>query len=537
MTVMRQDKRITIVVGVISFLFFAMCGISKAGIYKYDQLLASVTGNTYYLDAVQGNDNNDGSQASPWKTLAKAQATAKSGDCVVLTSGDYGAFVETNHAGRDKYILYIANLNSSVHFDAISINNSSSTDTFLVFHGINMKPDWVDPCSTSQPGCNDPQYASSTQSTYAKTPDVVSITKANHVKIIDSHIEGQSKHLTVYGVSISGSQDVTVDHCDITKVQRGVNMMYSSTGVNVLNNHIHDIGASAIVQGNAGCTNALIEGNHAHNSKYSITDDYAPRLVGQEYHGSAVALRDGYVTIRNNVFHDGFPSSGIMTYSDGSNHYDNVIIENNLLYDIHNPYVLRLYYMGDSCVVRNNTFIGTKIVKGGQYIYNTALAVHSLDTDGAPHLYLSNNILIGASFFNEIYSTQKNNIFFSWQSNGVWQCSPLSGDSIVFTCKDYVYPTVEQVTDLFKCGSECDFNAGHGKTLDFSLSNSSQAINFGNAETQAANSLGLIGGDGFINDNGATRTATEHCAGAYEKIETLFGGPAPGGLHQNSLNQ
>jgi len=519
---------------IISFFLVVTSSESQAGTYKRAELLAQITGSTYYVDAVKGNDSNIGTQDSPWKTLAKAQLKATSGDGVILNSGDYGSYFESNTTGRNNYILYIANENSTVHFDTISITNSSKVDSFLIFHGITLLPDWVDPCATAQTGCSDPQYASSTQSTYAKTANVVTITNANHVKIIDCILEGQSKHLTGYGVSISGSQDITVDHCNITKVQRGVNMMNSSTGVNVLNNHIHDIGASAIVQGNAGCTGALIEGNHAHNSKYSTLDDYAPRLAGQEYHGSAVALRDGHATIRNNIFHDGFPSSGIMTYLDGSGHYDNIIIENNLLYDITNVYVLRFYLMGDNTVVRNNTLIS--IYRGGndgRYTYETAIAVHSLDTDGTPHLTLSNNILIGATFVTEGATlTQYNNIFYSWADGGAinsgWECTPNNG-SVVFTCTYADHPTTK-VTTLFGCGTECSFNNIYGIEMDYTLAVGSQAINFGNASTQPTDSLGSLGIDGFLVANGLTRTETNHNAGAYEKVVQSLVVPSPSGF-------
>ncbi len=495
---------------------------------------------TYYLDANSGNDSSAGTITEPWKTLAKAQSVVVSGDMVLLQAGDYGSYAEANHIARTSYITYQAAAEATVHLDNIYISNSVGTDAYLSFVGMNIKPDWVDPCTTGQVGCEDPQYPDSTQSTYSKTAHAVTVVYANHVKIINCSIEGQSKHLTDYGVSIAFSQDVTVDNCSITKVQRGVNMMNDSTGVNVLNNHIFDIGASAIVQGTAGCTNALIEGNHAHNSRYLVTDDYAPRAVGADYHGSFVALRDGNVTVRNNVFHDGGRSSGMMTYTDGSDHFDNVIIENNLLYDIRNPYVLRFYLMGDDCIVRNNTFIS--MYRGGndgRYKYETALAVHSFDTDGSPHLTLSNNIFIGAAFIPEDSRlSQNNNIFYSWYDSGTadsgWECNPNNG-SVVFTCLYGDHPTTE-LTTPFNCGSSCSFlfplDDWDGVTMDYTLAVGSQAINLGNVGLQTTDSLGSIGADGFLVTNGSTRTGTNHSAGAYEYIPSGDTTPpaAPTGL-------
>jgi hypothetical protein len=64
-------------------------------------------GNTYYLDAVNGNDNNNGT-TNPWQTLAKAQSVVTSGDNVILRSGNYGAFTENNAGGRTTWVTYRA---------------------------------------------------------------------------------------------------------------------------------------------------------------------------------------------------------------------------------------------------------------------------------------------------------------------------------------------------------------------------------------------------------------------------------------------
>ena len=42
----------------------------------------------YYVKEESGNDSNDGSQASPWKTMAHAQETAVAGDTAILLTED-----------------------------------------------------------------------------------------------------------------------------------------------------------------------------------------------------------------------------------------------------------------------------------------------------------------------------------------------------------------------------------------------------------------------------------------------------------------
>lgn len=503
------------------YVVFLVCLVTMSSTSKAEALpvglITHITGNTYYLDAVTGKDTNNGSQLTPWKTLGKAQSVAVPGDCVVLSSGNYGTFKESDVAGRNAYIIYTANKNSLVNFDTIHITNTSSANSFLIFNGINVRPNWIDPASSGMPGADDPKYPGSTLSTYAKTSDAITITNASYVKIIDCTIEGQSKHLTVYGVTLSGCQQITVDHCVITKTQRGVNMQ-SSSDVAILNSHIHDIGASGIVQGNALCSNVLIDGNHIHNSKYSVSDDYAPRALNQNYHGSGVAIRNGNIIVRNNVIHDGFVSSGIMCYNadiGGTPHFDNVTIENNLVYDIHTPYVLRFYLLGNNVVVRNNTLIGYLRTGGGEYRYNTALAVHSLADDGAHSLTLNNNIFIGTSFFAEAYTTQKNNIFYSW-SNGTFQSNAPNNSTVL--AWSYSSDATTYIDNLFACGIGCDFNGQNGKTQDFSLATDSPALNFGDVATQTPDGIGWFTSDGFLVSSGSARTASKHSAGAFETI-------------------
>ncbi|MFA5783764.1 MAG: DUF1565 domain-containing protein, partial [Phycisphaerae bacterium] len=47
---------------------------------------------TYYLDAVNGDDSDSGTSNSPWRTVAKAQSVVQPGDKVILSNGDYDAF-------------------------------------------------------------------------------------------------------------------------------------------------------------------------------------------------------------------------------------------------------------------------------------------------------------------------------------------------------------------------------------------------------------------------------------------------------------
>lgn len=486
-------------------------------------VVSSADASTYYLDDDAANDSGVGSQIDPWKTLSKAQSVAISGDTIILSTGDYGTYLEANPSTRTSYVTYQAASGATVHFDNIFILNTSTIkDTFLRFVGINIQPDSVDPCATAQTGCNDPMYASSGSDTYAKTENAVVITYANHVVISGSAIEGQNKYLTLYAISLSDSQEITIEDCDIKTATRAMTFLGISDGISIKNSHIHGIVASAVTEGSDRITGVLIEGNNIHDSYYSILENYCPKVDPQNiYHGSGIVIRQGDITIRNNIIHDGFPSAGIMCYEDLSaygSHYDNVTIENNLIYDIRTSYAIRVYHLGDNFLVRNNTIIGTFGDGGGTTYFNTALAVHTLDDDvGSPMITLDNNVFLGAVYTLEANVTQNNNYFYSWRNGAAWQCSPLVDGSTVLTCKDYNFASPATLNSLFTCGSYCNFTtANHGETIDYSLSSGSPLTNFGSVALQTTDSLGTIGVDGFIRTNGVARSAALHSAGAYE---------------------
>ncbi len=487
---------------------------------------AEVHAATYYLDAVDGLDSQDGSSGLPWQTLSKAQSVVVSGDVVYIRAGSYGAYTEAN-VTRSSYITYEA-IESAVEFTQVDINNTSLRATYLYFSGITIQSAWVDP-DGGEPGADDPQYANSDQGTYAKALSPVTIDYAQYIKFEGCDIKGTNKHLTLETFLIQDSADVTIESTEMSLANRGITFM-SSSDVSILYNHIHSITSSAIGHGNASNTNTLIEGNHAHDANYSESEDYAPRATGAEYHGSAVAIRNGTTTVKNNVFHDGFPSSGIMTYgvdATGTPHHDNITIENNLLYDIHNVYVIRFYLLGDNVVVRNNTLISTwQDVNDGRYQYNTALAVHTLDTDGTPSLTASNNIAIGIFSVGDYSAnvTQKNNVLWSFARGTVFYCegsTEADASNIVMTCEYGSSPEAE-VTDLFN-GTGLVFTENHGLYQDFTLSGNSLAINFGNSSLQSTEGLGSLDANkGFVLDNGITRTSSLHSGGVYEVGSSSF---------------
>lgn len=67
-------------------------------------------GPTYFVDATNGDDKNDGSKASPWKTVNHAISRAKAGDTFYLRGGTYYENVRISLPGRKDAPITIASL-------------------------------------------------------------------------------------------------------------------------------------------------------------------------------------------------------------------------------------------------------------------------------------------------------------------------------------------------------------------------------------------------------------------------------------------
>lgn len=95
-------------------------------------LSVSALAATYYV-APTGSDSNAGTQASPFKSITKAQSVASSGDTVMLRGGTYSSFTI---AGSDSNYNYVHQINKSgISYTAFTgetpVFNFSSISTSL----------------------------------------------------------------------------------------------------------------------------------------------------------------------------------------------------------------------------------------------------------------------------------------------------------------------------------------------------------------------------------------------------------------------
>lgn len=465
------------------------------------QAYSETLNNVYYLDANSGNDSTGGgTSGNPWRTLAKVQSIMASGDTIILGNGNYGQFVERNAEIRTDWITIKGAAGSTPVIASFIIRNSSLKDTYLRFDNIDVSYNRAD----SSVG--------------------IDLKYVKYFEIRNSTIRNNNhKYETDVAIRINYSENILIYYCELTKAMGGMTIT-NTKNVTISRNHIHELGGSTGIQYYTGNSNFIVEKNNIYDSNYDPSDPNAP----DDPHASGMSVRSSDVWIRQNIFHDIGTSSGIMFYDTGSeavtvDAYNNIIIENNLFYDIPNTGIIRMYKLGADVYVINNTVIGhLRDISNANYKFWAAFTVSSFaDGYDGSGLHVYNNIMLAQVILPQTAKTA-NNIFWSYSLKDDrynFLTTPPDPGTKILTGERDNYP-LDYITNNFFTDNnidvESDFTKGHGLFFDFRLSALSDAINFGDPDTQSGNSLGSVDADGFIRDDGKTRDANSHSVGAYE---------------------
>ena len=524
---------------------------------------------TYYLDAVNGNDNNAGTSSQPWKTLSKAENTVVNGDFCFLKSGNYGEVYinkkDLNRTGWNDGVTYKAQEGQSPVFSYLSI--SGAENRYLTFDGIAIRGIAGKPC--------------------------VQIADSSHIKLLNMDMKGFWSYHNDAGISPHGvylksnttsvMYDITVENCQLYDINYGISIGAKvGTGLVFRNNDIHHFGSTGIssdVSNEDTSGTILIDGNRIYNKevvvdKLFVTGEIdgtftvgetvqqsvsggnaignvsavngdmvsvrptspvlifdftstASNIVGTTSgaviskpalntyvatHGSGISIRNHNVTITNNIIRDCGPTRGIRTYQsvfpvDG---YNNIRIENNLIYDIINALAIEFVDIGDNFVFNNNTVIGYKTNNTQAMKYASVLTLRPASSKNGSGFAMYNNILVGTVNINPGFTdyNENNNIIWSvydWTQGAqpVWRTS-LKGDKTIIiahsnTASD---PTLFEVAGkFFKGGTGFDTynlerqskvidpyggiysNRPHGQDLSdsYKLADKSPAIGFANS--------------------------------------------------------
>jgi hypothetical protein len=453
-----------------------------------------VTGNTFYLDPINGSDAapGDGSSEHPWATIAKSQASCPAGSLVYLRSGNYGAMDDDAYgATRTNWTVYMNELGSTPVITSLVCTGGSDYNLRLIFYGVKFAPAWVDP------GASAP---------YNKTATPVYLYHANYFRFYNCEIVGTNKYLTVDSFYLSYTNYIFVERCRIHLTAEGPTYLYSSN-LTFRYCYIYDLCASGIKDGTAGSSYITIEGNHIRNLGYSTSDQYGSDAA---YHGSIIAMNNGTYTIRNNFLHWGGGTNPICFYTGGSPVYSDVLIENNVIYNATATVAIDMDNVA-GVIFRNNTIIGRKRdpVETGDYRYNLSLYISGFASgyDGSG-LHIYNNIFVG------LCGSGVSTTLVDKDYNIVYQGSFLdTAHSIVAS----VDKTATYFESNFFNGTLTLRDPATDSILDLTLKAGSDGINFGLASYQPSDSLGGFDENyEFLNPTGKARSASAHDAGAYQ---------------------
>ena len=271
---------------------------------------------------------------------------------------------------------------------------------------------------------------------------------------------------------------------------------------------------------------------------------FTPYDTQEGHHGgSGITVRlVKDIIFRNNTVHDYF-QQGMMFYG-SSGTFSDITLENNLFYDVAS---VSLNRVNGPLVLRNNTFIGWLRYDGLTTLdilkrYEAWFSINYEPGFDGTGIEVYNNIVVGNLYLPASDNSQEDyNIAWRWYGGGtysdkgkgqntfiaVWDASNLHGYPNLFedigfrgVTPEYDY-SLDGIQPFFVNASFAfypPFEQGRGITWDYHLAEGSPAINFGDPTNQPSDSLGTIGPDGFIRNDGQPRDASHHSAGCYEYI-------------------
>ncbi|MCC5848328.1 MAG: immunoglobulin domain-containing protein [Verrucomicrobia bacterium] len=282
------------------------------------------TGDTYYLDAVNGNDSNSGlSEAQAWQTFQHAIHTLQPGDTVLIREGDY------HSEGNDEYKNW-------------DITTSGTPGQYITYR--------------AYPG-ERPRF-------HVDTWNGIQLWNVSYIEIDGLEVIGlpDPEWLADEPENSQARKDLAEDRHffggGITVTHNGTEPHH----IRIRNNLVHRVGGNGI--GFRGGNMILVEGNTVHSSTHR--SDAGNSAISFVELNSNIHPSNGYgVVVRNNILHNnrnmvafkwvGYITDGNGVIIDYCQNYteDRILIANNLAY--HNGGRAFHVYNGRNVDILHNT--------------------------------------------------------------------------------------------------------------------------------------------------------------------------------------
>ncbi|MCF8466238.1 MAG: VCBS domain-containing protein [Sneathiella sp.] len=245
-------------------------------------------------------------EVSSTAELIKALSGNVSGYTIVLAPGEYDTINLNGYNFSSPVTITSANPDNPAHFESITVSNSSN----MVFDNLDI---------------SSYNAASGSWGEY-----LVTINNSSDIVISDSVI-GNDVDGAIYGgfigAIVKNSQDITIENTEFHNLSGGAGFI-SSNGVNVIDSEFYDIRSDGITF--SGVQDVIIDGNYFHDF-YHLTGDHSDYV---QFWATAGLQANEDILIKNNLMvqGDGYDTQGIFMTATSDLPLDNVVIENNVIY-------------------------------------------------------------------------------------------------------------------------------------------------------------------------------------------------------------
>jgi len=283
----------------------------SAGTNASDSVVASVVdGTVFFVDKNRAgaSDTNPGTESSPWKTLAKAAATAQSGDTVYVKAGTYYETLRPLYSGTAGAPITFAAVPASAcrggktkSACGVIIDGSGTRDSAVVVNRGYIRVEGFE--MTNHGG--------------GLLAEVIHVENVG-VQIVNNYIHDNDGSGVV--AIVGNSTGLLVDNNEMRNVYRGI--LFGGNSMTFRNNHIWAINCDGI---RGGGDNTIIEGNDIHSANHGASECHMDALdlgAGETNRG---------LIIRNNTIYDFSQLVYIYGYSGSS--VENIEIYGNVIYN------------------------------------------------------------------------------------------------------------------------------------------------------------------------------------------------------------
>ena len=322
----------------------------------------NVSAATSYYVSTTGNDNNQGTLASPWKTIQKAANTVAAGDTVYLMGGNYS---KSNGSLPNKVVVNVSGSNGNY----ITFTNYPGETVTIDGTGISL-PSEINGVENWQ------GLIEATGKSYLKFIGL-RVVNSDWAAFLIKGIGGNSHYITIQGCYIYNARSAAVimsgdggantsgnfkvlgneaDRCandstGDTHIQEVISIQYGVSDVEVANNYVHDYINDSVWGGEGidiknGTSNATVH----HNEVVNTTS------VGIYVDGFSAYQSN--ISVYNNSIHDVAGSNGLALASEAGGICEYVNVYNNIVYNNYEGMRIPSYGTGTTrnAKVTNNTF-------------------------------------------------------------------------------------------------------------------------------------------------------------------------------------